>query len=130
VREWKASGELPQRVVVRSSKYLNNRMEQDHRRVKQRLRAMVGLKNSKTAAVGISGIELAEKIQKGQFQIGQLGGTRAVCRRSGRLPWLHNRRSHPIDGVNPIKYIPSLNLHRSPFEDPPSQPGLRKLLKT
>ena len=61
VRELKASGELPQRVVVRSSKYLNNRIEQDHRRVKQRLRAMVSLKNSKTAAVVISGIELAEK---------------------------------------------------------------------
>ena len=77
VRELKASGELPQRVVVRSSKYLNNRIEQDHRRVKQRIRAMVGLKNSKTAAVVISGIELAEKIKKGQFKSGQLGGTMA-----------------------------------------------------
>jgi transposase-like protein len=77
VRELKASGELPQHVVVRSSKYLNNRIEQDHRRVKQRIRVMVGLKNSQTAAVVISGIELAEKIKKGQFQIGKLGGMMA-----------------------------------------------------
>ena len=31
----KESGELPKRVKVRSCKYLNNIVEQDHRRVKQ-----------------------------------------------------------------------------------------------
>jgi transposase-like protein len=38
VADLKASGELPKRVGVRSNKYLNNLIEQDHRRVKQRLR--------------------------------------------------------------------------------------------
>ncbi len=36
VRELKAEGRLPRRVRVRSSKYLNNRIEQDHRCIKQR----------------------------------------------------------------------------------------------
>jgi hypothetical protein len=40
VREMKEDGELPCRVNVRSSQYLNNLVEQDHRRVKQRIRSM------------------------------------------------------------------------------------------
>jgi len=74
VADLKDAGELPKRVQVRTSKYLNNIVEQDHRRVKQRLRPMLGLKSFRTAARVISGIELAEKIKKGQFQIGKLGG--------------------------------------------------------
>ncbi|MDQ2947465.1 MAG: IS6 family transposase [Acidobacteriota bacterium] len=77
VADLKASGELPKRVGVRTSKYLNNRIEQDHRRIKQRLHPMLGLKSFSTAAVVIGGIELAEKIKKGQFKIGKLGGTMA-----------------------------------------------------
>ena len=61
----KASGELPRRVKVRSSKYLNNTIEQDPRRVKQRLGPMLGLKGFRTAVVVIGGVELAEKIKKG-----------------------------------------------------------------
>ena len=44
VREMKEAGELPRRVRVRSSQYLNNLIEQDHRRVKQRIRPMLGFK--------------------------------------------------------------------------------------
>ncbi len=40
----KEGGELPCRVKVRSSQYLNNLVEQDHRRVKQRIRPMLGFK--------------------------------------------------------------------------------------
>ena len=78
VAELKDSGEIPQRVLVRSNKYLNNLIEQDHRRVKQRLGTMLGLKSFPTAAVVISGIELAEKIKKGQFKTGKLGGRTAT----------------------------------------------------
>jgi hypothetical protein len=38
---------------------------------------MLGLKSFSTATVVIGGIELAEKIKKGQFKIGKLGGTMA-----------------------------------------------------
>ena len=78
VADLKESGELPKRVRVRTSKYLNNLIEQDHRRIKQRLRPMLGLKTFRTATVVIAGIELAEKIKKGQFQIGKLGGSTAT----------------------------------------------------
>jgi transposase-like protein len=78
VSDLKRSGELPRRVKVRSSKYLNNLIEQDHRRVKHRLGPMLGLKSFRTASVVIAGVELAEKIKKGQFKIGKLGGTTAT----------------------------------------------------
>jgi transposase-like protein len=74
VTELKADGTLPAGVGLRSSKYLNNMIEQDHRRVKQRIRPMLGFKNFDSAAVTISGIELVEKIKKNQFKIGKLVG--------------------------------------------------------
>ena len=80
VADLKETCELPKRVLVRSCKYLNNVIEQDHRRVKQRLRPMLGLKSFRTAAVVIGGIELAERIKKDQFKIGKLGG------RTARMP--------------------------------------------
>jgi transposase-like protein len=40
--------------------------------------ADVGLKSFETAARVIGGIELAEKIKKGQFKIGKLSGRRAI----------------------------------------------------
>ena len=78
VADLKENGELPTRVLVRSNKYLNNGIEQDHRRIKQRLYPMLGLKSLRTAAVVISGIELAEKIKKGQYKVGKLGGHTAT----------------------------------------------------
>jgi len=78
VADLKETGELPKRVKVRSSKYLNNLIEQDHRRVKHRLGPMLGLKSFGTAAVVISGVELAEKIKKGQFKSGRLGGSQVT----------------------------------------------------
>jgi transposase-like protein len=63
----KAEQRMPRRVRVRSSKYLNNMVEQDHRRIKQRVRPMPGFKRFDTAAVTISRIELAAKIRKHQF---------------------------------------------------------------
>ncbi|MFP5261542.1 MAG: IS6 family transposase, partial [Blastocatellia bacterium] len=58
---------LPQNVIIRTSKYLNNPIEQDHRRVKQRVYPMLGFKKFGNAAATISGIESAHKIKKGQF---------------------------------------------------------------
>jgi transposase-like protein len=74
VRELKAEGRMPKRVRVRSSKFLNNAVEQDHRRVKQRIGPMPGFKRFDTAAVTISGIELAASIRKHQFKIAKLPG--------------------------------------------------------
>ena len=63
----KAEELLPAQTQVRTSKYLNNLIEQDHRRVKQRYYPMLGFKQFASAAVTISGIELIQKIRKGQF---------------------------------------------------------------
>ena len=63
---------LPINVCVRTSKYLNNLIEQDHRRVKQRVYPMLGFEIFGNAAVTISGIELAQKIKKGQFDTSDL----------------------------------------------------------
>jgi hypothetical protein len=70
----KTSGILPRRVQVRSCKYLNNVIEQDHRRIKQRIRPMLGFKRFETAAVTIQGNELAERIKKQQFNLKPLTG--------------------------------------------------------
>jgi hypothetical protein len=64
VRELKAAGCLPTETKLRSSKYLNNLFEQDHRSVKQRVAVMPGFKH---AAITIAGIELMHRIRKGQF---------------------------------------------------------------
>ena len=39
---------------------------------------MLGLKSFETAEVVIAGIELAEKIKKGQFKMGKIGGRQAT----------------------------------------------------
>jgi transposase-like protein len=72
IRELKSTGRMSRRVRVRSSKYLNNVVEQDHRRLKQRIGPMLGFKRFSTATITISGIELAEKIKKAQFTVGKL----------------------------------------------------------
>jgi transposase-like protein len=72
VREMVADGQLAADTKLRSSKYLNNLIEQDHRGVKLRLGPMLGFKRFKTAAVTIAGIELLRRISKGQFNLGRL----------------------------------------------------------
>ena len=47
VAQLKGAGTLPGSVQVRSCKYLNNVVEQDHRRIKQRSRPMLGFKRSR-----------------------------------------------------------------------------------
>ena len=62
-------GQLPANTKVRSSKYLNNLIEQDHRGVKLRIGPMLGFKWFRTAAITIAGIELLRRIHKGQFDL-------------------------------------------------------------
>ncbi|WP_251031808.1 IS6 family transposase [Paraburkholderia strydomiana] len=56
----------------RSSKYLNNLIEQDHRGVKSRIGPMLGFKNFDCAAITLAGVELLHRIRKNQFAIGRL----------------------------------------------------------
>jgi transposase-like protein len=58
-------------VQVRSSQYLNNLIEQDHRAIKRRCASMGGFKPFGTAAITLAGIELAHRIRKRQFSLGR-----------------------------------------------------------
>ena len=60
---------LPQKeqIEIRQSKYLNNRVEQDHRFIKKRTRPMLGFKSFYAAEKTIAGIESIRMIQKGQI---------------------------------------------------------------
>lgn len=60
-------------VVVRSRRYLNNIVEQDHRAIKRRCAPMLALKSFRTAAVTLAGVELAHRIRKRQFSFGRGG---------------------------------------------------------
>jgi transposase-like protein len=70
VRNLKADGLLPSDTKLRSSKYLNHLIEQDHRGVKQRVAVMLGFKAFRHAVITIGGIELMHRIRKGQFERG------------------------------------------------------------
>src|SRR5882757_6015282 len=72
VREMKTDGELPTDAKLRSSKYLNNLVEQDHRGVKLRIAPMLGFKWFRTAAIVTAGIALLRRIYKGQFNFARL----------------------------------------------------------
>ncbi len=67
ISELKREEVLPAHTLVRTSEYLNNLIEQDHRRVKQRIYPMLGFKRFQNAVITISGIELAHQIRKWQF---------------------------------------------------------------
>src|SRR5690348_4724347 len=64
VAKLKAVGTLPHRVRVRSCKYLNNVIEQDHRRIKQRVRPMLGFKRSRDGGRDDSGHRVSRENQE------------------------------------------------------------------
>ena len=73
VRKLQEQDEVPKTARLRSSKYLNNVIEQDHRNIKLRLGPMLGFKRFQSAAITIAGIELMHRIRKGQFALSRLG---------------------------------------------------------
>lgn len=53
-------------IRIRQSQYLNNRIEQDHRRIKRRIRSMLGFKSTSSATTILSGIEMVHMMRKRQ----------------------------------------------------------------
>lgn len=72
VRELPAENPVWRNTKRRSSKYLNNLIQQDHRGIKSRIGPMLGLKNFDCAAVTLAGGELLHRIRKNQFAVGRL----------------------------------------------------------
>ncbi|HYX36315.1 MAG TPA: IS6 family transposase, partial [Oligoflexus sp.] len=56
-------------IELGQMKFLNNIVEQDHRRIRQRTRPMLGIKTFTSAAKTIAGIEIMAMIKKGQLDI-------------------------------------------------------------
>jgi putative transposase len=56
-------------VIIRQVKYLNNRVEQDHRAVKRMTRSILGLKSFDAAQDALAGIELMQMIRKRQLVV-------------------------------------------------------------
>ena len=57
------------RIKFRQCKYLNNIIEQDHRRIKRVTRPMLGFKTFDAAQRTLAGIEVMAMIKKGQMKI-------------------------------------------------------------
>jgi putative transposase len=53
-------------IRIRQSAYLNNRIEQDHRAIKRRVRPMLGFQSVASARVILGGIEMIHMMRKGQ----------------------------------------------------------------
>ncbi|CAH1692719.1 transposase [Hyphomicrobiales bacterium] len=54
------------RIRIRQSRYLANRIEQDHRRIKRRIRPMMGFKSFGSAAITLAGLAMVQMMRKRQ----------------------------------------------------------------
>jgi transposase-like protein len=72
IREMSIESKAWKYTKLRSSTYLNNLIEQDHRGIKFRIKPMLGFKNYDCVATTIVGIELLRRIGKNQFSFHRL----------------------------------------------------------
>ena len=72
VTEMKANGELRRSSLLRQAKFLNNVVEQDHRRVKRLVRPGLGFGGFRTARRTLAGYEAMAMVRKGQVR--NIGG--------------------------------------------------------
>jgi transposase-like protein len=68
VKALKREGVLPRRVRLRQCKYLNHRIEQDHRFVKKRTWLAKGYKSFSSAQRTLEGIETRHRIRQGRVR--------------------------------------------------------------
>ena len=68
LRAMKQKGELWRFTRHRRGRWLNNRVEQDHRRIKRRTRPMLGFKRFVTARRTLAGVEALAMLSKGQVR--------------------------------------------------------------
>lgn len=77
IDEVKAEEELPLSVELRQNKYLNNRVEQDHRFIKRLTRPGMGFGSFNTAKRTLRGFEVMNMIRKGQVVGVEKGAVKA-----------------------------------------------------
>ena len=68
IEQMKADKELPLHVELRQNKYLNNRIEQDHRFIKRLTKPGMGFHSFNTARRTLRGFEAMNMLRKGQVE--------------------------------------------------------------
>jgi hypothetical protein len=69
IAELKKEGLLPKETRHRQVKYLNNRLEGDHGKLKRLIRPTLGFQSMKTAYATIKGFEVMRMFRKGRFRL-------------------------------------------------------------
>ena len=64
----KAEGKCPPDMKHRSVKYINNRIESDHGKLKRLIKPALGFKSLKTAFATLKGFEVMRMFRKGPFK--------------------------------------------------------------
>ncbi len=77
VDDLKADEQLPETTQIRQVKYLNNRVEQDHRFIKRLTKPGMGFGSFNSARRTLRGMEAMNMIRKGQVQGVEKGDVRA-----------------------------------------------------
>jgi putative transposase len=67
------------RIKIRQCKYLNNRVEGDHRFIKWRIQNTLGFKNFESASRTLTGIEMVRMIKKGQVNFPMATTYKTFC---------------------------------------------------
>jgi hypothetical protein len=96
MRELAAENPQWAQTTLRSSKYLNNMIEQDHRNVKLRIGPRLGFKRFQCASITIAGIELMQRIRKEQFSLDELGFRGMLRPQSGMRCSPHERNGEQL----------------------------------
>jgi DDE domain len=65
----RSAGLLPKETRHRQMKYLNNRLEGDHGKLKRLIKPTLGFESMKTAYATIKGFEVMRMFKKGQFKL-------------------------------------------------------------
>jgi putative transposase len=66
-------------IRIRQCKYLNNRVEADHRFIKWRTQLMLGFKNFESASRTLAGIELIRMVKKNQVSFPMSTSYKTFC---------------------------------------------------
>ena len=67
IRTWNRRSFTSKTIKIRRVKYLNNIIEQDHRKIKRRIAITTGFKEFESAQRTLAGIEIINIIRKGQI---------------------------------------------------------------
>ena len=68
INNLKEKGEMPENVKHRKVKYLNNRIESDHGKLKRLIKPTLGFKALHSARATIAGFEVMRMLKKGQIK--------------------------------------------------------------